>query len=223
MNKPKVYLNDLIIPKVYNRLKEKAEIVDNYHHPELLDTIIVRQANCPRDVIEKTKNLKIISMHGTGTDRIDIQAAKEYNNPVVVHVGYNARSVAELEVSYALVLTRKLKEINYGLIEGKYSKFGDAFSNEHEVFGKTIGLVGTGDLAKEVFRIMKDGFNTKVLAYNSHRITEEILEMGYEQVESLEELFAKSDIIFVCVTLNDKTRNMLNYDVFKHSKEGLIL
>ena len=145
MNKPKVYLNDLIIPKVYNRLKEKAEIVDNYHHPELLDTIIVRQANCPRDVIEKTKNLKIISMHGTGA------------------------------------------------------------------------------LAKEVFRIMKDGFNTKVLAYNSHRITEEILEMGYEQVESLEELFAKSDIIFVCVTLNDKTRNMLNYDVFKHSKEGLIL
>lgn len=75
MNKPKVYLNDPISPRVYDRLIKKVEIVDNFDHPELLDAIIIRQTSCPRDVIEKAKNLKIISMHGTGTDTIDMIAA----------------------------------------------------------------------------------------------------------------------------------------------------
>lgn len=223
MNKPKVYLKDPISPKVYDRLIEKVEIVDNFDHPELLDAIIIRQASCPRDVIEKAKNLKIISMHGTGTDTIDMSAAKEYNIPVVVHSGYNSRSVAELAVSYCLALSRKLKEINNSLTKGKYHKFGDPYSNEHEVFGKTIGLIGTGAVSKEIYKIMKGGFNTKALAYNPHKTKEEMLEMGYEQVATLKELFQKSDIVFVCVTLNKETENMLNYHIFKHAKENLIL
>lgn len=99
----------------------------------------------------------------------------------------------------------------------------EPFTNENEVFGKTIGLIGTGAVSKEIYKIMKGGFNTKTLAYNPHKTKEDLLEIGYEQVATLEELFQKSDIVFVCLTSNTETENMLNYDIFKHAKENLIL
>ncbi|MCF0121585.1 MAG: 3-phosphoglycerate dehydrogenase, partial [Oscillospiraceae bacterium] len=97
--KPVVYLNEPLHPDVVARLAEKCELVSSYDHPERLDAVIVRQQYCRRDVIANAPRLKLISVHGTGTDRIDCDAADEYGVPIVIHKGYNSRSVAELAVA----------------------------------------------------------------------------------------------------------------------------
>ena len=99
MNKPCVYVGDPLSPRIYERLARKMRIVDNYDHPEELDAIIIRRALCPRSVLEKAKKLKLISMHGTGTDTIDMEAARDLGIPVITHPGYNSQSVAELALS----------------------------------------------------------------------------------------------------------------------------
>ncbi|MCF0116205.1 MAG: NAD(P)-binding domain-containing protein [Erysipelotrichaceae bacterium] len=223
MTVKKVYLNDPVSPKAYDLLKSKVEIVTTYDHPEELDAIIVRQQYVTREVIEKAVNCKLISMHGTGTERIDLEAAKEYGIPVITHAGYNATSVAELAVTQLMACARKLKEIDRGLRQGKYHAFGDAFSNEHEIFNSKVGIIGTGNIACEIARIMRNGFNCTIYGYNNHRTSEELLKRGFIKVTSVNELLSKCDYVVVACVLNDETRNLITKETFKEANKDLVL
>jgi D-3-phosphoglycerate dehydrogenase len=218
-----VYLNDVISKSAYRRLESHVRIVDNYDHPEQLDAIIVRQAYCPREVIAKATKLKIIGMHGVGTDRIDMEAAREYGVPVVPAPGIASQSVAELAVTQMLALNRQLKRINTGLYEKRYEHFGDERLIGYEVWGKTLGLVGTGNIAKHVADMMRAAFAVKILCYNPHRTAEECQAWGFEKVETLEELFSRCDFVNVSVTLSDQTRNLINAKVLEKANPNLIL
>lgn len=218
-----VYLNDVISQSAYRRLQSHVRLVDSYDHPEQLDAIIVRQAYCTREVIEKAKNLKIIGMHGVGTDRIDMEAAREYGIPVVPAPGIAAQSVAELAVTQILALNRQLKRINTGLCEHRYAHFGDERLIGYEVWGKTLGLVGTGNIAKRVADMMRAAFAVRVLCYNPHRTAEKCRAWGFEKVESLEELFSRSDFVNVSVTLSDQTRNLIHAGILQNANPNLIL
>ena len=78
----KVYLNDPIAPSALRRLQARVEVVNSFDRPEELDAIIVRQQYCTREVISRAKKCRLIQQHGTGLDRIDVQAAREYGIPV---------------------------------------------------------------------------------------------------------------------------------------------
>ena len=161
-----VYLNDHISPNAVQRLKKHVRLVDNFDHPEEIDAIIVRQQYCTKEIIDQVKNCKLIQMHGVGLERIDVEAAKAAGIPVSNVHGGNAQSVAELTIALILALSRKLTYINDGVKKGKFSRFGLPETEGNEVSGKTLGLVGGGQIAQLTANIMKRAFHAKILVYD---------------------------------------------------------
>ena len=162
-------------------------------------------------------------MHGVGLERIDVSAAEAAGIPVSNVHGGNARSVAELSVALILALSRKLTYINDGVRKGKFTKFGLPETEGNEVSGKTLGLVGGGQIAQLTANIMKAAFQAKVLVYDPFLDEEKCKTLGFEKEDSLNELFAESDFVSIHVPLLDSTRHMVNKEVLDCSKPGLIL
>lgn len=218
-----VYLNDHISPNAVHRLKMHVKLVDNFDHPEEIDAIIVRQQYCTKEMIDQVKNCKLIQMHGVGLERIDVDAAKAAGIPVSNIHGGNAQSVAELTVALILALSRKLTYINDGVRKGKFSRFGLPETEGNEVSGKTLGLVGGGQIAQLTANIMKTAFHAKLLVYDPFLTEETCKNLGFEKINDLKELFSKSDFVSIHVPLLDSTKHMINKEVLDYAKPGLIL
>lgn len=218
-----VYCSETIAPSALERLKRNFTVVDNFDHPDRLVAIITRRVPVTGELLRQAKNMKVISMHGVSRDLIDVEMAAELGIPVpnVPHLG--AEPVAELAVSMLLALNRKLKIIDIGVRQGRYHQFGAPEFVCHEVNNKVLGLIGTGDIAKRVAQIMTAAFQASILCYNPHRSAEECHDMGFEQVKSLSELFARSDFVNVSAILSEETWHMVNADVLSHAKEGCLL
>lgn len=218
----KVYLNDHIAQSAVERLEKKVQLVNNFDHPEELDAIIVRQQFCPRKVIEKAKKCKIIQMHGVGLERIDTKAAEESGIPVKNCPNGNSESVAELVLALALALSRKLKFIDKGVQEGRFAEFGLPETVGNEVSNKTLGLVGSGKIARLVAKLFKSAFNCKILCYNKYLSTEEAEELGFEKTDTLEKLLKLSDIVSIHVPLTDETKKMFGPGIFDNANHNLL-
>ena len=154
-----VYLSEHIAPSAYARLARHFEIVDNFDHPERLAAMIIRRAVVPRAVIAHAPNLKVIAMHGVSRDTIDTAAAAEFGVPVPNVPGLGAPAVAELAVADLLALNRQLKFVNNGLCAGRFDHFGAEEFVCHEMTGRTLGLVGTGNIAHRVADILRAAFD----------------------------------------------------------------
>ena len=200
-----VYLSEHIAPSAYARLARHFEIVDNFDHPERLAAMVIRRAVVPRAVIAHAPNLKVIAMHGVSRDTIDTAAAAEFGVPVPNVPGLGAPAVAELAVADLLALNRQLKFVC------------------HEMTGRTLGLVGTGNIAHRVADILRAAFDVRVLCWNPRRTAAECAAWGYEQVETLPELFRRSDFVNVSITLCDATRDLINAPVFAAANPELLL
>ena len=218
-----VYLNDHISQNAVNRLKKHVRLVDNLDNPEEIDAIIVRQQYATKEMIDKVKNCKLIQMHGVGLERIDLEAAKNAGIPVKNTPGGNAQSVAELSVGLMLALSRKINYIYDGIKQGKFTKFGLPETEGNEIYSKVLGLVGGGQIARLTAKIMTTAFAAKVLVYDPFLEAEKCKALGFEKIETLNELFSKSDFISIHVPLLDSTKHMITKEVLDSSKEGLIL
>ena len=219
----KVYLNELVAESVIERLQKHVEIITDLDHPEELDAIIVRQTPVTRELIEKAVNLKVIAMHGIGLDRIDVEAAKEHGIPVYNVPGVGAEAVGELAVTYIMALSRKLKRAQWGLEQGRYASFGPSELVGHELNGKTLGVIGAGNISMVVVRIMRNAFGVTVLAYDPYLTEERAESLEIEKIDNLNELFERSDFVSISVPLTNETRNMINEEVLSHAKKDLIL
>lgn len=219
----KIYLSENIAKSAYDRLAARAEIITDFRHAEELDAIMIRRVYVTRDIIAKAKKLKIIAMHGVGFDTIDLEAAKEYGIPVKNVPNQSAESVAELAVSFLLSLSRKLKMANTGIKCNKYNTFAPLELIGTEVYGKTLALVGMGNIAMRIGEIMKAAFKVRIIGYDPYISLEKAQQMGVEKFFALQQLFQEADLVNVSVPLVDSTRNLVNEDVLITAKKSLIL
>lgn len=219
----KVYLSEHIAPSARKRLEESYQIVDTFADIADIEGIITRNLPITRQMMQQAKQLKIISVHGTGWDLVDLEAANELGIAVKNVPGENALSVAELAVGFMLALNRKFKQIDRGLLQGRWQKPGDGSLSAREVTGKTLGLVGTGNVSGHVARIMRAAFNMHVLCYNPHKTAAQCAEMGYEKTDTLQELFARCDFVSVSVPFTEETRGMISAEVLQNANPGLVL
>lgn len=218
-----VYLSELVAESAMKKLKEKAEVVDTFDRIEEIDAMIIRKQTVTREIMEKAKRLKLISRHGVGCDMIDMEAAKELGIKVINLPGANAQSVAELAVSFMLALARKLKLANNGLCRGEFDTFAPRQTIGMDTCGKTLALVGTGNIAQHVARMMKNGFGMRVIAYSPHLTDEKAAELGFERYESIDSMLPEADYINISIPLNDSTVDLINEDSFAKMKPTAIL
>lgn len=170
---------------------------------EIIDKEVLREAN----------KLKIISKLGAGVDNIDLIEAKKRNIAVTNTPGGNSISVAELVIGMMISLSRQLP------ISDKKMKINewDPYLGS-EINGKTLGIIGLGNIGKEIIKRLKC-FNMKFLAYDIVR-NDEFAKRYNVNFVSMDELIINSDFITIHVPLNDHTKNMINERELKSMKRN---
>ena len=169
-------------------------------------------------IIQAIPNLKLITTRSTGFDHIDLEVCKKQGITVCNVPSYGENTVAEHTFALILALSRNICKACIRRFEQDFSIEGlEGF----DLKGKTIGVIGTGQIGLHVIRIAK-GFGMNVVAYDVHqnKLLSEVL--GFEYV-SLENLLARSDVITLHVPYMKATHHLMNKDTFKLVKKGAIL
>ena len=166
--------------------------------------------------ILEENGVKLIALRCAGFNNVDLE--HKGNIRVVRVPEYSPYAVAEHAVALLLNITRKLYK-SYQRTR-KYNFTLDGLLG-FDIHGKTVGVIGTGKIGKVFIQIMK-GFGTNVLAYDVYPDENASKELGFEYV-SLDELYAKSDIISLHCPLTPETENIINEESIKKMKTGVVL
>lgn len=220
----KIYVLDPVHESVLIKARENHEVVA---YPESrdrdwrneADALIVRTWVVSREDLEQARCLKIVAKHGVGVDNIDIYAAKELGVIVTNTPSANAISVAEYVVALTLSLYRNVNIYLSRLKEGLFHAEPAAF----EIAGKTVGLIGLGDIGGRVAAIFTHGFGAKVVAYDPFASDSTFSKYGAERVRELNVLLESSDIISLHVPLTKATHNLISAEQLRIMKAESIL
>ena len=189
-------------------------------------TVILTNPGTPhlsKNILEAAKKVRLIQTMTVGYDRIDLQGATELGIPVANVPGYNSISVAEYTIMLILMTLRKtlymIRKNENGL---KISDLVSNFKDFREFKDKTLGIVGLGDIGREVVKRARC-FGPEIIYYKRSRLSvEEEKQLGVEY-RPFSELLAESDIISLHVPLNDETRGMIGEDEIGSMKDGAII
>ena len=203
------------------------EIIDGTNLEEIkkkiieCDGISIRTAKLPAEVIRGAKNLKVISRHGVGYDNIDLEAAKEKNITISITATANAVAVAE-HVMFMLLNISKRKDMYDKTV--KSGRFNDRnkLPKTIELWNKNILIMGFGRIGKSLIKRCI-GFEMNVYVYDPFVSKEEIESLGGKKIEDLKEGVKKMDALTLHMPLNEKTKNIINYEVLKNMKKNCII
>ena len=182
------------------------------------DAIIVNKIKMTRDVLENASKLKIICETATGYDNIDIEYCKERGILVSNTPGYSSSCVAQVTVSMVCSLFTHLKEYRECVDSGRYTKNGVPNSLVpiyNELYGKTWGIIGYGNIGKAVGRVA-EAFGCRVIV--NKRTPEE----GCVCVD-LDTILKESDIISIHCPLTTQTKNMIDQRAISLMKKDVVL
>jgi D-3-phosphoglycerate dehydrogenase / 2-oxoglutarate reductase len=164
-----------------------------------------------RDLLRRAPNLLIVSSNGAGFDPVDVEACTEAGVVVVNQSGGNANSVAEHALGMLLTLSKRIMESDRVLRR-------DADVNRNalmgtEAQGKTIGIVGLGNVGRRIAELCKGLLRMNVLAYDPYLSATEMAARGGEKVE-LDELLRRSDYVSISCPLTKDNRGMIGAPQF---------
>lgn len=174
-----------------------------------------------KEVLDKAEKLQMIQRSGVGLDALDLDAIKEKGIPLYVNQGVNAESVAEQALLLMLACLRKLPTINQNTKNGIWKKQEQGVQTA-ELKGKTVGIVGMGNIAKTLVGLLKP-FHVKILYYNLVQMPTEFENENNMAFVGMEELLKESDIVTIHCALTPETRNLINAESVATMKPGAIL
>ncbi|HVJ02201.1 MAG TPA: phosphoglycerate dehydrogenase, partial [Sphingomonas sp.] len=223
---PKVLISDKMDPKAAQIFRERGVEVDEItgKTPEELKAIIgqydglaIRSSTrVTQEILDAATNLKVVGRAGIGVDNVDIPAASA-KGVVVMNTPFgNSITTAEHAIALMFALARDLPEADKSTQAGKWEK--NRFMGV-EVTGKTLGLIGAGNIGS----IVADralGLRMKVIAYDPFLTPERALEMGVEKM-NLDDLLLRADFITLHTPLTDQTRNILSRENLAKTKKGV--
>jgi D-lactate dehydrogenase len=203
---------------IYPPLRTAGEIVKAAVEADVL-CMRDRFGKVTAELLDGLPNLKLIVTRSVGYDHIDLAAAERHGVTVCNVPDYGAHMIAELAFGLLLAVARNIVKGNNRYKQER--RFSDQQLQGIELYGKTIGVVGTGRIGLQSIRIA-NGFGMQVFAYDVIENRAAARELGFRYV-SLKNLLAKSDAVTLHVTLNDSTYHLLNTGRLAQMKQGAIL
>ena len=224
----KILISDKMSNKVEDVLKSKSidydiktglesnelkSIIDDY------DGILIRSATkLTSDILENCSNLKVIGRAGVGVDNVDLDVATK-NKILVMNTPLgNLEATAELTVGLMFSLYRHIHLANSSTHQGKWEK--SKFMGT-ELKGKTLGIVGFGNIGQRVAEICHV-IGMRILT-NSKSASDDVLKSLSAKKVSTEELLSSSDVLSLHTKLNDQTSNMLNKETIATMKKSSVI
>ena len=180
------------------------------------DAAIIGRDSITKATLEALPQLKIISKYGVGLDNLDIFSIKEKGVELAVTAGTNKRSVAELALSFMLGLCHRTFIGAERIKRGEWIREGG-----HNLSGKTIGIIGCGNVGKEVVHLLKP-FGCVILVCDIEDRSKFCSDQGVIE-SSIGSLIEKSDIVTLHVPLTDLTRNMIDETVLRKMQANAYL
>ncbi len=186
------------------KAEELASAIDD------ADILVVRSTEVDADCISMAKNLSLIIRAGAGVNNIDMKAANARGIYVSNCPGKNSIAVAELAMGLLLALDRRIPENVIDLQKGKWNK--SEYSKAEGLFGKTVGVIGAGQIGKEFIKRAK-AFGMDVVVWSRSMTKEKADTLGVKFAATIEELMPQCDIVSVHLALKPETKKIITKDM----------
>jgi D-3-phosphoglycerate dehydrogenase len=211
----KILISDPFHPSLPDRLERYGEVTTDKDRVAEMDVVLVRsKTKCTREYIDAAPNLKLIIRGGVGLDNIDCDYARSKGIQVFNTAEASAVAVAELAFALMIAVPTRLVEGHVSLKAGEWRK---KELKRTELMGKTLGLIGAGNIGTELAR-RAAAFGMEVIAFDPILKDHEVVELvGFE------DLLSRSDYISLHVPLTDETEGIVCRDTIARMKDGVIL
>jgi glyoxylate reductase len=173
-----------------------------------------------KDLINKSKRLKIISNMATGYNNIDIESATE-NGIIVTNTPNVTETTADLTFALLMATARRLVEASDYLREGRWQSWSPMLLTGQDIHGATLGIIGLGKIGKALVK-RAAGFEMNIIYFNRNRKLSEEKELGISYAE-LHTLLKTSDIVCVLTPLTSETKNLIGKEELSIMKPSSIL
>ncbi|MEZ5391737.1 MAG: phosphoglycerate dehydrogenase [Bryobacterales bacterium] len=219
MTKPRISIPDDYPPvmgpsNAFKMLKFRADV--DYHEslPDSAETLIERIGDAPyvinirssvqftEDVLKRMPNVKLLSLRGTGTDHVDLDAAARLGITVTNTPGVSAIAMAEHTLALMLAVARDIPRIDQKTKRGGWPR---GFVTQ--LHGKTLGVIGLGAIGQQVARIAR-GIGMKVIAWTRHANILLAQELDIELVQ-LDDLYRRADVVSLHIRSTPETLNFV--------------
>ncbi|HVZ67023.1 MAG TPA: NAD(P)-dependent oxidoreductase [Patescibacteria group bacterium] len=180
--------------------------------------VIFINSKIDKQLLDAIPNLKFIATMSTGFDHIDIETCKGKNIIVSTVPTYGENTVAEHAFALIFAISRKIIESHDRVAHGNFSPIG---LTGFDLYGKTIGVIGVGNIGTHVIRIAK-GIGMDVLGYKRTPDPKLAADLGF-QFADLDKIYAESDIITLHLPYMKETHHFLNQDAFSKMKDGVVI
>ena len=242
----KVFLCEPIHPAAYRLLEQNAEIIADRARMSEANALISRMIPVGRSEMDLMPDLKVIAVHGTGTDGIDLSEAKKRSIQVVYAPHMNANSVAELNVALLLSVMRKI--VYARRLIDRRTDVADAASIQgtdaadtasarrqaadasiqrelrgHELKGKTAGFIGFGAIGGRTAEILHCGFGMDCIAWSPSLTPERAGQHFSRCAASAEDVIRTADAVFLALPMTNATRGFMDRDKLYQMKQGAVL
>jgi D-lactate dehydrogenase len=201
----------------YSGEKLTIENVNLYKEVEIISVFTNSVIN--KEIIDLLPNLKLVNTSSTGYDHIDIEYCKSKNIKVSNVPSYGSITVAEFTFTLLLGLSRKIIKANNQLRQD--DSFNIIPLKGFDLNGKTLGVIGTGRIGKNVIKIAK-GFGMNVIACNKSVDKSLEAELGFTY-KDFSEIISEADIITLHAPFCEENRHLINKEVIKKMKKGVYL
>ena len=209
--------------------KFQYEIIEDLSKKNLIsklpsfDGITLRRGKIDAEILERCKNLKVISRHGVGYDNVDTKFLKKNNITLLVTATTTAISPAEYIMFMILNISKGIDLYDKAVRSGNFDSIMHMKNNNNfELANKKILIVGFGRIGKKLIKRCI-GFEMKVYVYDPFVDQKTIESFGGIKVNDLNVGLKEADILSLSVPLTEKTRNMINLEKIKMMKKSAII
>jgi D-3-phosphoglycerate dehydrogenase len=180
------------------------------------DAILVTYAKLPGDLLRQLRRCKAIGRFGLGVDNIDVAAAAELGITVTYVPDYCMQEVSDHAMALLLALARKVPQSNALVQAGRWEM--PAVVPIHRLAGRVLGLVGFGNIPRELAPKAK-AFGLRVVAHDPY-VSQQVLDAAGVERVSFDQLLEVSDFVSIHAPLLSATRGLFNAEVFRKMKKG---
>ena len=211
-----------------NKPNFQFEIIEDLSKKNLIsklpsfDGITLRRGKIDSEILEKCKNLKVISRHGVGYDNIDIKFLKKNNITLLITATTNSISPAEHVMFMILNISKGIDFYDTAVRKGEFENIIHMKHKTFQLLNKKVLIVGFGRIGRRLIKRCL-GFEMQVYAYDPFVDQKTIESFGGIKVNNLDEALKEADILSLNVPLTEKTFNMINLEKIKLMKKTSVI
>lgn len=224
--RPKLYMLDETHLGAFQHAQTMFDVVlpsdpEIRNWQESAEYVFLKSGTLTAAQIDAAPKLRAIGKQGVGIDKIDVEACKKRDIKIFNTPGVNAVAVAELVLALTMSVARQIGSIQVRQSAGE--AVPKTTCSGLLMTGKTIGLIGMGNIAKAVARIFKGAFNAMVIAYDPYLPSDAWADLPHQRAKTVDDVLRASDVVSIHVPLLPSTRDLITMDQLRIMKPTSIL